>query len=371
MRRLLFLIPVFALSSCALLHFFSPSANNTLNQPQWSGMFSLEDISDPRNYSITVDESDRIFTGVYYPSTKFAILSASDINEEWATNFQSYASSMDALKIAYNNKWNMTFATQSGGPAQIVFDSSTSGWSAFGASFSAAAMPYWDYFFNSNGDPFVLTLNSPSSFLITTNDKPDLPGNPWVQYQSFSKDVGYLILDYSADVDAHGNVFAGTGDFNTSQIFFNGEGGVCSSYTIPDGSEYAKIAVDGNDDIYVIYKSMDDRIMARKMSYVYPNITDMGAITLYNEAFFVGSLHNLGLSVAADKNSTRIYVGFITFDNHKPMVIKIENGNALPMPAFPDYLTNCDSIKLAVNQDGLPVAAVLQSPTLHIYKTWD
>ncbi|NPV00624.1 MAG: hypothetical protein HPY53_04495 [Brevinematales bacterium] len=371
MRKLLFLIPLFALSSCALLHFFSPSANNTLNQPQWNTMHSLSGIFDARYYSITVDDSDRVYTAVYSTATmKFAVVFASLLSDEWATNFGMPASSMDALKVAYNKKWNLTFATQSSGQAQIVFSSSSSGFTAFGPSFSAAAMPDWDYFFNIYGDPFILTINSPSSFLIDTNNEPDMPGSTWVQYQSFNKDVGYSIMDYSADVDSHGNVFVGTGDFNHSQIYFNGASGVCASFNIPDGREYAKIAVDGSDNLYVIYKSTDDQIKVRIMSYTYPDISDNGAITLYNQSFFVGSSHKLGLSVAVDKNSTRIFVGFITMDNHKPMVIKIENGSAVPMPAFPEYMTNCNAIKLAVNQEGLPVAAILQPPTLHIFQTW-
>ena len=364
------IVCVILFGGCALTHFFPPSVNNTLNQTKWSTMaFVGGGVTSGDYYSIAVDGNDRIFAGVYHDGAQvFSMLSAAGIDEQWKTNISGGAPGLASLKVAYANVWGMTYALQIASLVQIVREI-TNAWMNFSATFNSTGL--WDYYFDNSGVLFALAQTNSTGFFVAFNSTP-AGGSSWATFQSFNKDTGDSTIDLTFALDQNGNVFVGAAYFTNSRTYFNGTSGQCIYNPNPDGMEYSKVVSPGNGKVYVIFKGKDNTIKAAVWQYIYPGMSLIKVIEVYDKAFFVdGSSHELGLSVVADKNSSRIYVGFLTIEGWFPKIIKIENDNILPMPDFPLILSNSKCIKLAVNKDGKPAAAILASDnTLNIYKAW-
>ncbi|OHD56703.1 MAG: hypothetical protein A2Y33_14775 [Spirochaetes bacterium GWF1_51_8] len=370
--RVFFILPFLVIGSCGLLHFYSPAVNNSVTQPRWNMMISIPGVTSPNEFSITADQDKRVFAAIAKSgSLVISLLSASGLSDNWTTNYAfSTASTANSLKVYYDKFWGVTLGYQESSSVQLkYFYTPTNAWNLFAPAFYSTGQ--WNYFFGMTGKLYALAQANVPNFAVIYYNTPTVMAGTWNTNQKFDVNTGMTIMDLSADIDSHDNVFVGAANFTECRIYFNGSNGNCIYNPVDNGVEYAKVAIPGDNTIYLIYKDISGPIKAQVLSYEYPGIQILKTIQIYDKAFYVYIYHDLGLSVVADKNSSKVYIGFITLDQRKPVVLKIENGTVIPLPQFPESLTNCSNIKLSINSAGLLMAGVLgPGNTLSILRQW-
>ncbi|NPV00623.1 MAG: hypothetical protein HPY53_04490 [Brevinematales bacterium] len=367
------LIPVIALlfSSCALFHFFPPAVNNVINDTHWSEAASISNI-DAANYSICVGDNDTLFfsyieTSIFNPIVK----SYDNQNSIW-NSIDNPATTAYSVLLKYRQDFGMFngYIDQSFGGMISKWDQGSTWQPYTSLYFGSPEVLLWDYAI-STGSIFVIFYDNgmPGQFRIQDLNQP-FASDPWKDIMGSPYSFPDIIVDLSIDVDSFGKIFAGAGFISNCAIFYT-INDTSRIYNFTNAHQLAKVVVDGFDNIYGVYLDQDGLLSVSVFHVWNDNLNIDGTARLYPEQVYIDTGGNAVVSVVPDKNRGYIYVGFIDADTYKPHILKVAGDVVSPMLGLPGDLTNSECIKLSIDMDGNPVAAVEDyTGNVRIFTKW-
>ncbi|OHD56701.1 MAG: hypothetical protein A2Y33_14765 [Spirochaetes bacterium GWF1_51_8] len=201
---------------------------------------------------------------------------------------------------------------------------------------------------------FVFTLGSTNNYQFDFFSQMNSPGT---------------IFDLSIDHNSYGTLFIGIAQPDSVAIFSFAGPSTVKQYTIPYGKGIAKVVVTKDERIYLFFQNDENELIAKVFEYRDNDLKDYAEFTVYTGGIKIEpSFLPNALDIEYDAVNGNIYAAFIDPGNNYPIIMKIRNTQVSPVFMIPSHETNSRCIKITVDQDGDPVAGVLNySNTLNFY----
>jgi hypothetical protein len=375
--------------SCQLFHFYQPAANNSLTYSAWKEVFrigvnSASDTLLPPQYSLGFSPDNTLF-GVYmYKSLAVTYFKAFNIFPDdsffWYGQTTSANFSNPILRFSPDvypvYKHPMVAVNYGGAGIQIMTNQNTdAAWGFFSLLATNSTTNLFDYIPGSDpyANNFVALVRVNTNVLTYINKN----GMDWNRLIDVS--IGtFPLTSISMAISVHGHVYVCVAnDEYIKIIYYNNKTFQQTILDVDKGSKAAKIFIDKNDILYLVYTGyFDNRYVLKMNTYQVDNDTSdlrfLNESKIYDENIFIYYAdYNNALALESDRDGGLFYVGFIEPKYRQPVVLK-NNGNIFyPVSGFPKDITNCAYIKLAVDSWGNAAAGVVRidsTTNIIIYK---
>ena len=368
------LIPVIVLlfSSCDLFHFFPPGANNVITDTYWNEEASISGI-DAANYSIAVDYNDTLYLSYIETATFNPLTFTYDNQNSVWNNIDNPPTTAYSILLKCHKDFGVFYGyiDQSWGGLINIRNPDGTWYPYTSLYFGSPQVLLWDYALSTGDKVFIIFYddNSPGQISIQDLDQP-FASSPWKNIMGSPYTFPDTIYDLSIDIDSFGKIFAGAGFLSNCSIFYT-LNDTPKIYNFTNAHQLARVAVDGFDNIYGVYLDQDGLLSAAVFHIWNDNLTMDASTRLYSDQIYIDTGGTAMVSVVPDKTRGYIYVGFIDLSTAKPYIFKVAGNVVSPMLGLPDDLTNSESIKLGIDMDGNPVAAVLNDlGNVRVFTKW-
>ncbi len=372
------LLPVIILmfSSCGIFHFFPPGVNNIISDTHWNEKSSFNGVSASALYSITLDNKDTIYLGYVSSAGSNIVTMAYNNDSSMWDVIDSPPNIASSVNLKYRADMGLCIGyinPNAGGGGVLKFKNENENtWRFYSINaFGDQTTALWDYALSTGDKAFTAYTLSTNYNVFAVNDlATPYTNSVWKHIMLSPYNTGNPISDITIDIDSFGKLFIGVATSFSSAIFYTIDN-ISKSFVYNEGKHFAKVAVDGSDNIYGIYMEKDGPLSAAVFHIKNGELVKEHSFSLYTSPILYDMSMQYSISVAAHKKGSHIYVGFINFNTRKPAILKLVSENISPMLGLPGDLTNAQSIKLSVDMDGNPVAAVLtDTGKVRVFTKW-